>query len=242
MMGRMSLAHVRGPSEPALLHQTIGAALRATARAVRGARGAGELRAGGPDDLRGARRRGRPAWRARCSRAGSASGDRVGVWSPNCAEWTLLQFATARVGAVLVNVNPAYRTSELAYALRQSGMRLLFAPRRFKTSNYADMVASVATPALEDTRVAGRRPGVGRVPGRRRAGERRAARRPRGVAASERPHQHPVHVGDDRRAQGRDALARQHPQQRASSSARAAATPRRTASASRCRSTTASGW
>jgi len=66
------------------------------------------------------------------------------VWSPNCAEWTLLQFATARAGAILVNVNPAYRTSELAYALRQSGTRLLFAPRAFKTSNYAGMVAEVA--------------------------------------------------------------------------------------------------
>ena len=47
----------------------------------------------------------------------------MGVWSPNCAEWTVLQFATARVGAILVNVNPAYRTSELRYALRHSGVR-----------------------------------------------------------------------------------------------------------------------
>jgi fatty-acyl-CoA synthase len=150
MMGRMSLAHVRGPSEPALLHQTIGAALRSTAARfaerealVSCAQGIRMTYA----ELDAEVDRVARALLAR----GLGVGDRVGVWSPNCAEWTLLQFATARVGVVLVNVNPAYRTSELAYALRQSGMRLLFAPRRFKTSNYADMVASVETPALEDT-------------------------------------------------------------------------------------------
>src|SRR6476661_7262893 len=52
-------------------------------------------------------------------------GDRVGIWIPNCVEWTLVQFATARVGAILVNVNPAYRPNELGYALRQSGVRTL---------------------------------------------------------------------------------------------------------------------
>ena len=54
---------------------------------------------------------------------GVEPGDRVGIWSPNNAEWATLQYATAKVGAILVNVNPAYRTSELAYALRQSGSR-----------------------------------------------------------------------------------------------------------------------
>ena len=53
--------------------------------------------------------------------AGIAKGDRVGIWAPNCAEWTLVQYATAKVGAILVNVNPAYRTHELEYVLRQSG-------------------------------------------------------------------------------------------------------------------------
>src|SRR6476469_7957104 len=56
-------------------------------------------------------------------RAGIGKGDRVGMWSPNCAEWTITQFATAKIGAILVNINPAYRTHELAYALRQSGTR-----------------------------------------------------------------------------------------------------------------------
>ncbi len=74
---------------------------------------------------------------------GVAKGDRVGLWSPNRWEWVLTQYATARIGAVLVNVNPAYRTHELAYALRHSGTSVLFAARAFKTSDYAAMVAQV---------------------------------------------------------------------------------------------------
>jgi len=72
--------------------------------------------------------------------AGIAKGDRVGIWAPNCAEWTLTQFATAKIGAILVNVNPAYRTHELAYAVNQSGLRLLIAASSFKTSDYRAMV------------------------------------------------------------------------------------------------------
>ncbi|MDW5592750.1 AMP-binding protein [Conexibacter stalactiti] len=74
---------------------------------------------------------------------GVAKGDRVGLWSPNRWEWVLVQYATARIGAVLVNVNPAYRTHELSYALRQSGTSVLFAARAFKSSDYAAMVAQV---------------------------------------------------------------------------------------------------
>ncbi len=83
--------------------------------------------------------------------AGIAKGDRVGIWAPNCAEWTLVQYATAKVGAILVNVNPAYRTHELAYALNQSGMRLLFSAESFKSSDYRAMVDEVRhdTHALE---------------------------------------------------------------------------------------------
>jgi fatty-acyl-CoA synthase len=80
-------------------------------------------------------------------RAGIEAGDRVGIWAPNCAEWVLVQYATAKVGAILVNVNPAYRTHELEYVLRQSGVRLLFSASAFKTSDYAAMVDEVA-PAL----------------------------------------------------------------------------------------------
>ncbi len=58
-----------------------------------------------------------------CSPGGSDKGDRVGIWAPNCPEWVLTQYATARIGAILVNINPAYRVHELAYVLRQAGMR-----------------------------------------------------------------------------------------------------------------------
>jgi len=75
--------------------------------------------------------------------AGLKPGDRMGIWAPNCAEWTLVQFASAKAGVILVNVNPAYRTSELEYALRQSGCRLLVSAESFKTSEYRAMVGDV---------------------------------------------------------------------------------------------------
>lgn len=74
---------------------------------------------------------------------GIARGDRVGMWAPNCAEWTVVQYATAKIGAILVNINPAYRTHELAYVLEQSGVRMLISARAFKSSDYVSMVAQV---------------------------------------------------------------------------------------------------
>jgi fatty-acyl-CoA synthase len=79
--------------------------------------------------------------------AGVAAGERVGIWAPNCAEWVLVQFATAKVGAILVNINPAYGTAELEHALRQSGCRVLIAARGFRSSDYAAMIDAVR-PAL----------------------------------------------------------------------------------------------
>ncbi len=76
-------------------------------------------------------------------RAGLQRGDRVGIWSPNYAEWTLVQFATAKIGVILVNINPAYRTSEVEYALNQSGCRWLIAAPSFKTSDYRAMIEQV---------------------------------------------------------------------------------------------------
>ena len=75
--------------------------------------------------------------------SGIAKGDRVGIWSPNRAEWTVTQYATAKIGAILVNINPAYRTSELEFVLNQSGCKLLVAAQRLKTSDYAAMIAEV---------------------------------------------------------------------------------------------------
>lgn len=71
---------------------------------------------------------------------GAKPGDRVGIWSPNRYEWVLLQYATARIGVILVNINPAYRTSELIFVLNQSQIKYMFASLSFKTSNYKKMV------------------------------------------------------------------------------------------------------
>lgn len=71
---------------------------------------------------------------------GVEAGDRVGIWSPNCYEWVLLQYATARIGVIMVNLNPAYRTHELIYALNQSGVSVVFSATEFKTSNYKQML------------------------------------------------------------------------------------------------------
>ena len=76
--------------------------------------------------------------------AGLEKGDRVGIWAPNCAEWTIVQYATAKLGVILVNINPAYRTHEFAYAVNQSGMRMLIAASGFKTSDYRAMVKETA--------------------------------------------------------------------------------------------------
>ena len=143
----LTLAHARGASAPALLEQTIGENLDATIARF-GDREAlvschqglrytyAELGAAVDAVARG------------LLASGLQTGDRVGVWSPNCAEWTLAQYATAKLGVILVNLNPAYRTAELEYALRQSGCRMLLAAPAFKTSDYRAMVAEVA-PGLE---------------------------------------------------------------------------------------------
>jgi fatty-acyl-CoA synthase len=80
-----------------------------------------------------------------------AKGDRVGIWAPNCAEWFLVQFATARIGAILVNINPAYRTHELEYVLRQAAIGVLIAAVEFKTSDYRAMIDEVR-PKVESVR------------------------------------------------------------------------------------------
>ena len=81
---------------------------------------------------------------------GLVKGDRVGIWAPNCAEWTIVQFATARAGLILVNINPAYRTSELEYTLRKVGVTALICAHEFKTSDYVAMVESVVGPPREE--------------------------------------------------------------------------------------------
>ncbi len=84
--------------------------------------------------------------------AGLATGDRLGIWAPNCAEWVQLQYATAKAGIILVNINPAYRSHELGFVLRQSGVRVLVSAERFKTSDYRGMIDEVRPdlPELQD--------------------------------------------------------------------------------------------
>ncbi|MGW2793724.1 AMP-binding protein [Streptomyces sp. NPDC001251] len=85
--------------------------------------------------------------------AGVVKGDRVGIWAVNCPEWVLVQYATARIGAVMVNINPAYRVHELEYVLRQAGVSVLFASLAHKTSDYRAMVEQVRPQCAELRRV-----------------------------------------------------------------------------------------
>jgi len=90
----------------------------------------------------------------RCAKAllhmGVTKGERVGIWAPNCAEWCITQFATAKIGAILVNINPSYRTHELEYALKQSGASTMILQGAFKASHYVDMICELA-PELRDS-------------------------------------------------------------------------------------------
>jgi fatty-acyl-CoA synthase len=88
---------------------------------------------------------------------GLRSGDRLGIWAPNCAEWVMVQYATAKLGVLLVCVNPAYRSHELAYVIRQSGMRTIVAMKEFRTSDYAGMIEEVRSdcPDLKDVLILG---------------------------------------------------------------------------------------
>src|SRR6202047_2780220 len=95
---------------------------------------------------------------------GLRPGERIGIWSPNNAEWLVAQFATAKAGLILVNINPAYRTSELEYALNKAGCRALITAARFKTSDYLAMLnqlppelAAAAPGELEAERLPGLR-------------------------------------------------------------------------------------
>jgi len=99
---------------------------------------------------------------------GIKKGNRVGIWSPNNAEWVLTQFATAKVGAILVNINPAYRVSELEYALNQSGVSLLITAKQFKTSNYHWMISQLAPEIRNFPKIGSEEIRAARVPALRR--------------------------------------------------------------------------
>src|SRR4051794_6281330 len=135
-------SHALGETEPPLLEETIGANFEA-AVAAHGDREALVEFATGRRWTWSELDRDVDALAVGLIRAGITKGDRVGMWAPNCAEWTITQYATAKIGAILVNINPAYRTHELAYALKQSGTKLLISAEEFKGSSYRDMVDEV---------------------------------------------------------------------------------------------------
>jgi fatty-acyl-CoA synthase len=147
----MSLSYSHGASSTELLGETIGANLRRVAARCPTA----EVMVDAPTGRRWtyARFDAETDVLARGLIAGGlTAGDRVGIWAPNCAEWVLLQYATAKAGIILVNINPAYRSHELSFALRQSGVRTLVSAESFKTSDYRAMIDEVKAdlPALED--------------------------------------------------------------------------------------------
>ncbi len=145
-------AYLHGSSLTPLLGETIGENLRRTVERF-GERDAIVVRS------QGYRATYRQVWESTTLLAraliasGVRQGDRVGIWSPNRFEWIVTQFATARIGAILVNINPAYKTSELQYALGQSGVSLLIHAKAFRTGDYAAMVDDVRRhcPALRES-------------------------------------------------------------------------------------------
>jgi fatty-acyl-CoA synthase len=144
---RLTSSYARGASEPRLLNKTIGQQLSETASRF-GARDALISRHQGLRLTYQQLLEQSQQLASALLRAGIAKGDRVGIWSHNNVEWVLLQLATAHVGIILVNINPAYRTSELAYALNKVQCKALFVMERFKTSDYLGMVRALA-PELE---------------------------------------------------------------------------------------------
>jgi fatty-acyl-CoA synthase len=135
-------SYAKGPTEPPLLEETIGANLERTV----GAHGDNEAlveRSTGRRWTYAELNADVDALARGLMAAEVAKGDRIGIWAPNCAEWTLVQYAAAKVGAILVNINPSYRTHELSYVLNQSGTRLLLSASSFKTSDYRGMVEQV---------------------------------------------------------------------------------------------------
>ena len=142
------LSWTRGAGEPPLLEITIGEALDRAAE-----------RWGHADALVSAAQGVRWNWRELAAPAdamaagllalGMEPGDRIGIWSPNCAEWAVTQFAAAKTGLILTTINPAYRPSELEFTLNKVGVRAMVVAESFKTSDYVAMLEAVGAPRLE---------------------------------------------------------------------------------------------
>ncbi|MBI1211988.1 MAG: AMP-binding protein [Alphaproteobacteria bacterium] len=136
-------SHVKGPTTPPLYEETIGQALKQAAKQWPER----EALVSVHQNIRWTfEELDRRATDLACGllSLGLERGDRVGIWAPNCAEWALTQFATAKAGMILVNINPAYRVGELEYTLNKVGVKALVVAERFKTSDYPAMLAELA--------------------------------------------------------------------------------------------------
>ncbi|UWQ60645.1 AMP-binding protein (plasmid) [Leisingera caerulea] len=172
------LSHVRGPSAPPLQHITIPALLQQAVER-HGNREALVFPDAGIRMTYAELAQKADELAAGLLALGIVKGDRVGIWSPNRCEWVLTQFATARIGAILVTINPAYRLAELEYALNKTGCKVLIAAESFKSSNYLGMIhelvpeldhaapgqlAAARLPALRHAVVMAADPGPGVLP------------------------------------------------------------------------------
>lgn len=143
MERQLSISQSIGPTEPPLLHSTIGNLLDATAETF----GDSDALIVCHQNIRWTYKEYREAidrFAVGLMNIGIQKGDRVGIWAPNCFEWCLTQFATAKIGAILVCVNPAYRLHELEYALNKVQCKALVTAEAFKTSRYLDMLNELA--------------------------------------------------------------------------------------------------
>lgn len=148
MANPLSISQASGPTEAELLNETIGDAFDSVADRF----GASDALVVRHQNIRWTYEEYRneiDRFAIGLLRLGVAKGDRVGIWAPNCVEWCLTQFATARIGAILVCVNPAYRLHELEYALNKVQCKILVSAEKLKTSHYLEMLQSLA-PELRD--------------------------------------------------------------------------------------------
>src|SRR4051794_26754596 len=186
MPAEAALSHTAGETDVPLIEQTIGDNLDATADRFPDREALVDVEQGRRWTWAELRRDVDAAARGPLA-AGVEKGGRGGVWAPNCAEWVVVQFATAKVGAILVNINPSYRTHELRYVLGQAGIRTIVAAPSFKTSDYAAMIDEVRddVPGLEQVVLIGTDSWRDLVAGAERVSPERLAQVQAGLANTE---------------------------------------------------------
>ncbi|HWT41250.1 MAG TPA: AMP-binding protein, partial [Sphingopyxis sp.] len=143
-------SHVHGATKPPLIEHTIGTALALAAERWGGSDALVSVGQGISWTFAELLERS-DAFAAGLLALGLNPGDRIGIWAPNCVEWTLTQFAAARAGLILVTINPAYRLSEVEYTINKVGLSALVAASSFKTSDYPAMIEELASEVAAST-------------------------------------------------------------------------------------------